>query len=167
MPNIPVTWLEEFNVTLTSNPQDPDIIQLANGNILVSWSTTDDTAPGDTAGEDIVGQIFDPLGNAVGGPIRLNQNFFVDGENNSDLAALPNGGFLMVYQDNEGAFGTSLRLEQYNATGGSTSSVTIQSDAAAGALLQSAARRRIERHLRPGRLSAGYRHGPDDRRQDL
>ncbi|WP_394889482.1 beta strand repeat-containing protein [Mesorhizobium sp. AaZ16] len=133
MPNIPVTWLEEFNVTLTSNPQDPDIIQLANGNILVSWSTTDDTAPGDTAGEDIVGQIFDPLGNAVGGPIRLNQNFFVDGENNSDLAALPNGGFLMVYQDNEGAFGTSLRLEQYNATGGSTSSVTIQSDAAAGA----------------------------------
>src|SRR5687768_17724885 len=58
--------------------------------------------------------LFRSLGNAVGGPIRLNQNFFVDGENNSDLAALPNGGFLMVYQDNEGAFGTSLRLEQYN-----------------------------------------------------
>ncbi|WP_157999633.1 hypothetical protein [Allomesorhizobium alhagi] len=31
MPSIPVTWLEEFFVTASTNPQDPDIIQLANG----------------------------------------------------------------------------------------------------------------------------------------
>ncbi len=48
MPNTPVTWLDELTVnTTTANSQfNSNITQLANGNILVSWTSTDNTGVG-------------------------------------------------------------------------------------------------------------------------
>ncbi|MDQ6435690.1 calcium-binding protein [Mesorhizobium sp. LHD-90] len=127
MPNIPVTWLDEFNVTATSGPNDPDIIQLANGNILVSWTSSDPARPGASGGSDTIGQIFDPMGVAVGGPFRINQGFFADDEIDADLAALPGGGFMAVYEDVE-TTGTPLRANVYDATGAVIFTTTIESD---------------------------------------
>jgi Ca2+-binding RTX toxin-like protein len=118
MPGAPVTWLNQFtvNLTTTNDQSDPEIVQLANGNILVSWTSNDPTAPGNPAGPDILGQIFDPMGNRIGGEIRLNNDSIIDDEFNADLAALPDGGFIMVYTDLQGG-GTRVRMEVYDADG--------------------------------------------------
>jgi RTX calcium-binding nonapeptide repeat (4 copies) len=133
MPNTPVTWLNQFlvNTVTTGSQSDPDIIQLANGNMLVSWTSDDNTAgtPGSPTGLDVIGQIYDPLGNRVGGEIRLNNSYFFDEEQDMDLAALPGGGFISVFEDTD-AFGTSIRLNEYGANGVQVSgNNTVVSDA--------------------------------------
>ncbi|WP_442580794.1 beta strand repeat-containing protein [Mesorhizobium sp. ASY16-5R] len=129
MPDTPVTWLDEFNVTATSGPNDPDIIQLANGNILVSWTSSDPARPNASGGSDTIGQIFDPMGVAVGGPFRINQGFFADDEIDADLHAVPGsgGGFVAVYEDVETG-GTPLRVNVYDAAGAILFTNTIESD---------------------------------------
>ncbi len=131
MPNIPVTWLDEFNVTTTSGVGDPDIIQLANGNILVTWTSSDPDRPGASGDSDIIGQIFDPMGVAVGGAIRVNQGFFADSEIDADSAATTQGGFISVYEDIE-TDGTPLRFSIYGADGLVDFNGTIESDSNAG-----------------------------------
>ncbi len=129
MPNIPVTWLNEFvaNLTIAGSQNDPDIIQLANGNILISWASNDDTGVGSPTGLDVIGQIFDPLGNRIGTEIRLNNGYTIDDESNVDMAAMTDGGFITVFEDNFGGV-VSLRLNEYNADGTFSSSSSIEND---------------------------------------
>jgi Ca2+-binding RTX toxin-like protein len=124
MPNTPVTWRDQFVVnTTTVNAQfDPDVIQLANGNILVSWTTNDAGGLGSPNGNETFAQIFDPGGNKIGGEIRLNNASTGGDEQNADLAALPDGGFLVVYHDLDNppsvpAGGSNIRLEEFDASG--------------------------------------------------
>jgi Ca2+-binding RTX toxin-like protein len=127
MPNIPVTWLEGFSVSTSNSTYDPDILQLANGNILVSWTTIDNAAAPNT-GTDLMGQIFDPLGNPVGSAVVLNNSWFSDDERNGDLAAMSDGGFLIAYEDSDGS--TDLRVERYNAAGTNIGFASIIQDGA-------------------------------------
>jgi hypothetical protein len=100
MPLTPETWLNEFivNLTATGIQTDPDIIQLANGNILVVWTSFDDSGVGSPAGSDIIGQIFDPLGNRIGGEFLVNSSSSGQNEGPAQIAALPSGGFLSVFE---------------------------------------------------------------------
>ena len=130
MPNTPETWRSQFTVnTVTTGTQtDPNVIQLTNGNILVSWTSTDNTGAGAAAGIDVIGQLYDPLGNRIGGEFRLNNSFFADDEQDMELAALPGGGFISVFEDTN-ATSTSIRLNEYDANGVAvTSSTTVVSD---------------------------------------
>ncbi len=130
MPNTPVTWRNSQTVnTVTAGGQiDPDIIQLANGNILVSWTSFDNTGAGASAGLDVIGQLYDPLGNRIGGEFQLNNVFSADDEQDMDLAALPGGGFISVFEDTD-ADVTSIRLNEYDAAGSQVSAgVTVVSD---------------------------------------
>lgn len=122
MPNTPVTWRDQqtANTTTAGFQLSPDVIQLANGNILVSWATNDPAGLGAPAGYEVFAQIFDPLGNKVGAEIRLNNASTADDEVGPHLAPLPNGGFVVVYHDldlpaNGGA--SNIRLEEYDANG--------------------------------------------------
>lgn len=123
MPLTPETWLDQVtvNATTTGSQNDPEVIQLANGNILVSWTTDDAGGLGSPAGVEIFGQIFDPLGNPVGAELRLNNASTADIEQNSHIAALPGGGFVVVYHDFDidGTGGSNIRLEEYDANGAS------------------------------------------------
>ena len=133
MPLTPVTWRDQQTVnTVTAGLQlDPDILQLANGNILVSWASDADTGGPLMAGLDVIGQLFDPLGNRIGGEFQLNTSFSLDDEQDMAIAALPGGGFIQVDQDTD-ATATSLRLQERTATGATaTASATIVSDASA------------------------------------
>jgi Ca2+-binding RTX toxin-like protein len=118
MPNIPLTWLDQqtANTTTAGTQSDPDIIQLANGNILVCWTTNDNTGAGSPPGLDVLGQIFDPLGNKIGGETRLNRSYTADGEQDMDIAPLPGGGFIAVYEDNDAGV-VSIRLDEFDAAG--------------------------------------------------
>lgn len=104
MPDTPEIWLDDFiaNTTTTNSQYEPRITQLSNGNILIAWTTNDSSGVGSPAGTDIIGQLYDPLGNALGGEFRLN-TFTIDNERDFDIAALNDGGFVVVYEDQNGS----------------------------------------------------------------
>ncbi len=118
MPNKPVTWKAQktVNTVTTGTQSDPDIIQLSNGNILVSWTSSGNSGVGSPSGTDVIGQFFDPLGNKVGSEFRLNRASAGDNERDSDMAALPGGGFIVVYEDTN-TRGTSIRINEFNSAG--------------------------------------------------
>ncbi|MGL4441236.1 MAG: hypothetical protein ACRCUE_18420, partial [Bosea sp. (in: a-proteobacteria)] len=127
MPGIPVTWLNQFivNVILSGIQNEPDIIQLSNGNILVAWRSSANTGIGSPAGTDIIGQLFDPLGAPVGGEFLINSTTSAGAEADVHLAALPGGGFVSTYTTNA-PLGTivpaiSIMVQTYSAAGTSLS----------------------------------------------
>ena len=121
MPLIPETWLDSqtVNTTLTNLQFQPDIAQLTNGNILVTWTSSHVTGDGAPAGTEVFGQLYDPLGTPIGSEFRINQASTVDNERDSDIVALPDGGFLVIYHDDNlaGTGGSNIRLERFDATG--------------------------------------------------
>ncbi|WP_158589869.1 beta strand repeat-containing protein [Gemmobacter lutimaris] len=130
MPLTPETWLPEtvVNTTVNNIQSEPRIIQLTNGNMIVAWTSSDDTGVGSPNGTDIIGQILDPFGAKIGAEFRLNIAFNVDDERDFSLAALPGGGFIVAYEDTD-ANGTSIRLQEFNASGTSvTASTSVVSD---------------------------------------
>jgi len=121
MPLIPETWLDSqiVNTTLTGTQSQPDIAQLANGNILVTWASDHVTGDGSPAGTEVFGQIYDPLGTPIGSEFRINQTSNEDDERDSDIVALPGGGFIVLYHDSDidGLGGSNIRLEEFDAAG--------------------------------------------------
>jgi len=118
MPLTPETWLPEFTVNTgnqTGNQREPQITQLSNGNILVAWE--DDTNNVDSEnGTDIIGQIYDPMGEPVGSPFQMNTNWYADDEGEFEIAATPGGGWILAYEDTD-TNGTSIGIEVYDSTG--------------------------------------------------
>ena len=124
MPATPVSWIPEFTANFTTNgiQSEPDILQLADGNIVVAWTTEDDSGAGSPAGTDLVGRMFDPVGNVVIiGGAETNEfilNFASQGSNEKTIsgAALSSGGFIVVYETVSLTSGTTqLRLEELGA----------------------------------------------------
>jgi Ca2+-binding RTX toxin-like protein len=117
MPAIPATWLEDFvvNTNPTGSQRDPVITQLASGHILVVWTDTDSSAPaGSPAGYDVIGRIFDPLGNAVTDEIRLNTRNTAADEFNPSVTALADGGFVIAYDESSSGSYDDLNIETYS-----------------------------------------------------
>ena len=48
------------------------ITQLANGNVLIAWTDAENTGAGSPPGNDVIGRIFDPAGNPIGGEFLIN-----------------------------------------------------------------------------------------------
>ena len=138
MVTTPLEWLSEFQVNngTASQYYDSDVVQLSNGNFLVSWTTNDDTGVGSPPGSDIVGQIFDPLGNQVGSEFRLNVGFNAHLENSASITALEGGGFIVAYADVEvtGSFPAvtftyDIRYDRFDNSGTFVTSGTIHAPA--------------------------------------
>ncbi|MCC7320347.1 MAG: hypothetical protein IT542_05135 [Rubellimicrobium sp.] len=137
MPQTPAIWKTEFtvNTTTTGIQNDPAITQLGNGNILVSWTSHDNSGAGSQPGTDVIGQILDPLGNRIGGEFSLNYNYTVDNEGNAQVTALPGGGFVVAYEDDDAGNNTySIRLDEFDSTGALVSSApSVADDTISGA----------------------------------
>ena len=116
MPLSPQTWLDSqtVNTTLTGVLNQSNIAQLANGNLLVTWTSDHVTGDGAPEGTEVFGQLYDPLGAPIGTEFRINQASTVDNEGDSDIVALPDGGFLVIYHDDDlaGGGGSNIRLER-------------------------------------------------------
>lgn len=132
MPTTPETWLTNWVANTTPIATawgEPQVMQLANGNIWVVWTSATDTGAGSSAGTDIIGQMYSPLGVAIGSETRLNHTYVADSEYDFDIAALPNGGFLLTYVDHNTSTGTfHIRLNELNDDGSNRSTHTLASD---------------------------------------
>ncbi len=94
----------------------------------MAWSTDNTASPSDPAGTDIVGQIFDQLGNKIGGEIRLNDSYTVDDESGPSITATSGGGFIVAYSDIDAGV-VSIRLDEFNDAGVAISSnPTVSND---------------------------------------
>ena len=134
----PTIWLNDFIVRLNPNPlqplRKPRITQLTSGNFLVSWADSfnlDDSL----AGSDVIAQMFDPPGVPIGGRIRLNTNTS-DNESEADIAAMPGGGFTVIWNSLIGGFpfsGIVSVMQIFNALGTATNNIIeLNSGARAG-----------------------------------
>ena len=73
------------------------------------------------------------LGKPIGTEFALNTNFFADSEENATVAALPDGGFIVVYEDND-ATSRSIRMDRFDASGTAVAGqATIIDDSTANA----------------------------------
>ncbi len=128
----PTTWLGEYIVNAGNDSGEqfqPQLTQLNNGNILVAW--VDDTNNVDTGGrEDIIGQILDPLGLPLGDPFWMNPYNAGNDSGRIEVAALGDGGFVLVYEDYSGSgysgFG-SIRAIEFDASGTVVAFQTMES----------------------------------------
>ncbi|MEH6736913.1 MAG: calcium-binding protein, partial [Sulfitobacter sp.] len=131
----PVTWLGEFQVNTgaadTVGVSDAQTIGLSNGNILVAWTESGTTGAGTTAGLDIIGKIYDGAGNLVRDSYRINTVRNADEESDFDIAATNDGGFMLVYVDNDGS-DSSVMWERKNAAGNQLNSREIVSETGSG-----------------------------------
>jgi hypothetical protein len=119
MVDTPTTWKpqEQINLTDLDSQNNPAVISIGNGRYLVAWTEGTGGSVAPALGTDIVGQIFDALGNPIGAEFQLNQSFFGHGELDVALAGRPGGGFVVVYVDDEGAGTNDLRIEHYDIDG--------------------------------------------------
>jgi Ca2+-binding RTX toxin-like protein len=123
---IPATWVDQVQVNTTPLPFDvgvsreTQIVQLKNGNLLVSWRSEVNTGAGAAPGSDIIGRLFNPLGDPIGPEFRLNASVGSGDEFGADIAATANGGFVIVY---ESVLGTqrTLRVDEFDGNGTSLS----------------------------------------------
>lgn len=93
-------WKDTFRAnTVTADYQyESDIVGLSNGNFLVVWNDINDSVA-DGTGYDIVGQIFDPFGEKIGGTLFLNEGYDDTREETTPrVAATDDGGFALTFQ---------------------------------------------------------------------
>ncbi len=105
---------------------DPVVTALANGNILIAYTDDSNSVDGSN-GNDIMGRLYDPEGNPITASFMLNSIAAVDNEGDPEIAALSDGGFVLVYEDID-ANGTRLLWQKHNAAGGIVDQDVLQAD---------------------------------------
>ena len=126
MTTTPTLWLNGHTVnTADSGPSGDDqyaprIVALTNGNFVVLWTDNSDAGAGFPAGTDIIGQLYDPLGVKIGGEILANGGWNAHDEGAFDAAALPDGGFVIAFEQTNPSTGTNIFAREWNADASSS-----------------------------------------------
>lgn len=107
----------EFQVnTYTANMQhEPNVTGLADGGFVVSWTSIGQ----DGGGSGVYGQRYNANGVTVGSEFHISTGITTSEQHFSDIAALPNGSFVVTWSDSSGSDGSqySIRGQIYNAAG--------------------------------------------------
>ncbi|MCB1491342.1 MAG: hypothetical protein KDJ77_06020 [Rhodobiaceae bacterium] len=142
MTTTPTVWLDTFTANLVtgSSQTDPVITGLSNGNFLVTWvdsNNANDVAPAN--GTDIVGVIFDALGNAISDSLFLNEAFG-DANNEAEpaIAATNDGGFVVVYTSANATINDDdILFRRFDAAGAVLFSDAIENDSSSSIIYRS------------------------------
>jgi hypothetical protein len=105
------------NTLATGAQGSPDIRQLANGNIVVTWITTDPLQDG--GGLAIKAQIFTPTGGAIGSEFLVN-NLGIGDQDRPNVAVLADGGFMVTWSTTDIAqdgSGSAIKARVFDANG--------------------------------------------------
>lgn len=103
--------------TIDSGPTGNDqyqsqIITLADGRFVVFWTDNSNAETSAKPGLDILAQIYDASGVAVGSVQRINLSNSQDNERNFSVAMLPGDRFVVAYEDSN-VNGVSIRAEEF------------------------------------------------------
>ncbi len=101
----------------TENAQfEPSATRLADGRILVTWTSYDNTGDGDPT--SIRGRILEPDGSLADDDFVINSTG-VGNQSAPTVAALPNGGFVVVWTSLDGGDGSNscIRARIYDSSG--------------------------------------------------
>lgn len=111
------------NTTTASAQQAPSVSALKGGGFVVAWHSqhTPDTAP------DIMAQRYTAAGIAAGGEFRVNATTY-GGQFSPVAAALPDGGFLVVWSGLDGADGGQGIFAQRYTPGGTAAGAEFRID---------------------------------------
>lgn len=92
------TWLSQADIQVNSQTAsyqiNPALATLANGNVVVVYSSFNQA--GTNSLQDVYGQLFSSNGQKLGGEFLINQ-FTSFNQRSPSVAALPNGGFVVVW----------------------------------------------------------------------
>lgn len=136
----PVEWFGATRVTLggdafTGIQSKPQIIGLSNGNILVAYESNAAGTVGTGLNTDIIGRIYDAEGNVVKDHFQINSLRTADNERDFDIAATADGGWYMVFMDDDtNGTRTDVMWQRYDADGVRTQSLEIATESGAGDL---------------------------------
>jgi hypothetical protein len=127
MPDTPVEWMAPQVTAPGFVGFSRRLTQLSDGNVLVTFASDTATGPGSPAGDDILGVILDPGGAVVRDTFRLNSASTAQDENGPDVAALPGGGFVLSYAEQEigGNVPSRVRAQVHDDAGAVLRSVTV------------------------------------------
>lgn len=114
------------NTTTTNNQWHPAITVLANGNFVVAWEDYSKST-GDTSYYAIRAQVFNANGGKVGTEFLVNSGSWALDQTRPALAALPDGRFVAVWEDEAllsgGKYGSDIYAQLFNADGSTNGSV--------------------------------------------
>ncbi|HWL95236.1 MAG TPA: hypothetical protein VNT79_17075, partial [Phycisphaerae bacterium] len=130
MTTTPTIWKaqQQAHFLDAGDQQDPAVVKLGNNRFIMVWTESADGPVATAPGTDLVGQIFTFEGHPEGPPFRVNSAINSgDDEGNAAIASLPDGGFIVVYED-QNASGTSIRADTYHINGAHNRSFTVQED---------------------------------------
>ncbi|WP_424965863.1 Ig-like domain-containing protein [Dinoroseobacter sp. S375] len=106
------------NTQTSSTQNEPSVTVLLDGRYVISWTSQTSGSAGDGSGGGIFAQVFEANGTPIGGEFGVPT--FTDGsQSDSSIAALTDGGFVIVWTDQNALDGSvwSTQLQRYDATG--------------------------------------------------
>jgi len=109
------------NTATVGNQYSPSVTGLANGTFVVTWQTSD--AAQDGSSSAIKAQLFDASGAKIGAEFLVNAQT-VNGQQAPTVAALPTGGFLIVWETLDSAqdgSGMAVKGRYFDSSGTPTS----------------------------------------------
>src|SRR4051812_35631253 len=117
MTTTPIVWKPTFlpNPNPAGNQIAPQTIALPNGNFLAVWQDDSDVN-GPSPFIDVVGRIFDALGNPIGAPFQVNATIFNSDETEPKIVAMPDGGFVIAYGSFDNTNGGFITVERHDST---------------------------------------------------
>jgi hypothetical protein len=93
------------NTYTTGQQADPAVALLADGDVVVSWSSFDQ----DGSLQGVYGQVLSPAGVKIGGEFHVNQ-FAAYNQRSSSVAALDGGGFVVAWVSEQQRFENSVDI---------------------------------------------------------
>ena len=117
MVTTPEFWRESRTISQNSpGIANTSITQLAGGDILLAWESSNATGAGSPFGDDVIARRMNLLGDTLGGEFRANRTFSIDDEGRPSISPLADGGYLVVYVD-DNTSSSGLRYDRYDADG--------------------------------------------------
>ncbi|MCY1288334.1 RTX calcium-binding nonapeptide repeat (4 copies) [compost metagenome] len=107
------------NATTANDQTDPTVTVLKNGGYVITWQTSlpDNDGNEDTEGPgDIYSQLYNASGVKIGGETRVNTTTSGN-QGDPRIAALTDGGYLVVWHGNGTGDADGIFLQRFNASG--------------------------------------------------
>jgi Ca2+-binding RTX toxin-like protein len=126
MTTTPTVWKAPFiayGSALSGSQSRSQTIGLANGNMLVFW---EDNIQGPSPFIDVMAQLLDAQGNAIGGIFQANTAIVGSDETEPKAVALPDGGYVLAYGSYLEAIGGFITVQRFDAAGNSVRTSFIQ-----------------------------------------